>query len=129
MAAIDIASLSSEERLQLLCERQRAGLGDEFLAAVQSAMGDVVAHPTRYPGIHRDTRRALVRRFPHGIFYRLYGEVVVVVACMHGRRDPRQIAICPRFYPQGPFTYRGFLYVIPELTASTASSPRNSSSS
>lgn len=71
-------------------ERQRAGLGDEFLAAVQSAVGDVAAHPTRYPVIHRDTRRALVHRFPYGIFYRVYGEVVVVVACLHGRRDPRR---------------------------------------
>jgi plasmid stabilization system protein ParE len=71
-------------------ERQHAGLGNEFLAAVQSAMGDVVAHPTSHPVIHRDTRRALVHRFPYGIFYRVYGKVVVVVACMHGRRDPRR---------------------------------------
>ena len=71
-------------------ERQQAGLGNEFLAAVQSALENVVAHPTRYAVVHRETRRALVRRFPYGIFYRVYGELVVVVACMHGRRDPRR---------------------------------------
>ena len=69
-------------------ERQRAGLGNEFLAAVQSAIDNVVAHPTMYPVIHRETRRVLVPRFPYAIFYRVYGEVVVVVACLHGRRDP-----------------------------------------
>ncbi len=71
-------------------ERQQAGLGDEFLTAVQSALDDVVAHPTKYPVVHRETRRVLVHRFPYGIFYRVYSEVVVVVACLHGRRDPRR---------------------------------------
>jgi plasmid stabilization system protein ParE len=60
--------------------------------AVQSALDDMVAHPAKYPVIHRDTRRALLRRFPYAILYRVYGEVVVVVACMHGRRDPRRWA-------------------------------------
>jgi plasmid stabilization system protein ParE len=71
-------------------ERQRAGLGNEFLAAVQSALDDIVAHPTQYPVIHRDTRRALIHRFPYGIFYRVHGDAVIVVACMHGRRAPER---------------------------------------
>jgi plasmid stabilization system protein ParE len=29
-------------------EQQRAGLGEEFLAAVDSVLGDIVAHPTTY---------------------------------------------------------------------------------
>ena len=71
-------------------ERQRSGLGDEFLVAVQSALKDIVAHPTRYPVLYRNTRRMLVRRFPYAILYRVYAEVIVVIACMHGRRDPRR---------------------------------------
>jgi len=71
-------------------ERQQAGLGEEFLAAVQAAMEKVGAHPNGFPVVHRETRRALVHRFPYGIFYRDYGDLVVVVACMHGRRDPRR---------------------------------------
>jgi plasmid stabilization system protein ParE len=69
-------------------ERQKAGLGNEFLAVVQSALENIDAHPTRYLIVHRETRRALVRRFPYGGFYRVYGEVVIVVACMHARRNP-----------------------------------------
>ena len=45
-------------------ERQRPGLGDEFLAAVQSARDSIATHPAMHPVIHRDTRRALVHRFP-----------------------------------------------------------------
>ena len=82
------AAAADIEEAFLWYARQRAGLGDDFLAAVQSALGNIVTHPTRYPVIHRNTRRALVHRFPYQIFYRVYDEAVVVVACMHGRRDP-----------------------------------------
>ncbi len=71
-------------------ERQRPGLGDEFLAAVRSTFNSISAQPALYPVIYRDTRRALLHRFPYGIFYRVYGDVIVVVACMHARREPRR---------------------------------------
>jgi plasmid stabilization system protein ParE len=71
-------------------ERQQSGLGDEFLAVVQFALENIVAHPTRYPVVHRETRRALLHRFPYGIFYRIQDECVVVIACMHGRRNPKR---------------------------------------
>ena len=71
-------------------ERQQTGLGDEFLAVVQIALENIEAHPTRCPLVHREVRRALLPRFPYGIFYRVYGERVVVIACMHGRRNPKR---------------------------------------
>ncbi len=41
--------------------------------------------------LHRDTRRALIpQRFPYGLFYRIYGDVIVVVACMNAKRDPQR---------------------------------------
>ena len=71
-------------------EQQRAGLGAEFLNVVQSALDDLAAHSARYQIIHRNTRRVALRRFPYCIFYRVYDEVIVIVACMHVRRDPRR---------------------------------------
>ncbi len=38
--------------------------------------------------ILRDMRRFLLKRFPYAVFYRAYPTAVVVVACMHGRRNP-----------------------------------------
>jgi plasmid stabilization system protein ParE len=70
-------------------EAQRAGLGQEFRDSVDAALLLVAAAPRAYPILHRDTRRALLRRFPYGLFYRLVDEQVVVVACMHAKRDPR----------------------------------------
>ena len=71
-------------------EGQRAGLGDEFLVAAQAMLDAIAEQPFRHPVIRRNTRRALLRRFPYGIYYRVYDEIVVVVACMHGRRNPRR---------------------------------------
>lgn len=41
-----------------------------------------------YPLVYRQIRRALIRRFPFGIFYECEERQVVVLAIMHARRDP-----------------------------------------
>ncbi len=69
-------------------EAQRVGLGEEFLAAVSAALESVLANPAGYPAVHRETRRAFLRRFPYGLYYRLVENELVVVACMHASRDP-----------------------------------------
>jgi len=84
------AAASDIEDAFLWYEHQRPGLGHEFLDAVQAAGERIASHPTMYPIIHRNTRRALLPRFPYGIFYRVYDDVIVVVACMHGSRNPRR---------------------------------------
>lgn len=71
-------------------EVQQGGLGEEFLGAVRVVIESMVANPELFPVVHRETRRALLRRFPYGIYYRIVDDQVVVVACMHGRRDPRR---------------------------------------
>ena len=71
-------------------EAQQPGLGHEFLTAADTLINAIAEHPLRYPVIGRNTRRALLRRFPYAIYFRIYDEVVVVVACMHGRRNPRR---------------------------------------
>jgi len=71
-------------------EQQRSGLGAGFLKILGDALIAIQRAPQLHPVIHRDTRRALIRRFPYGIYYRIYPDLIVVVACMHGRRDPRR---------------------------------------
>lgn len=71
-------------------EAQQTGLGEEFLAAADAVMKSVVANPLQFPVIHRQTRRALFPRFPYGFYYRIVSDQIIVVACMHGRRDPRR---------------------------------------
>jgi len=73
-------------------ERQRAGLGAEFMAALQTAEDAVRATPLAFPVYRRDTRRYLLRRFPYRLFYRLLGERVVIIACYHVRRSPHGLS-------------------------------------
>ena len=71
-------------------EAQRVGLGEEFLAAVSAALEFVQENPEQYPVVYREARRALLRRFPYGLYYRIVEGQVVVVPCFHARRDPRR---------------------------------------
>ena len=72
-------------------ESRQPGLGEQFLAALRSVQERLLDHPESFPVLYRDTRRALIQqRFPYGLFYRIYGDTIVVVACMHAKRDPRR---------------------------------------
>jgi plasmid stabilization system protein ParE len=84
------AAAADVEEAFLWYEAQRAGLGHEFLSAIEEVLKAILQAPNAYPAVHRNTRRAHVTRFPYGVFYRLAGQEVVVVACFHGRRNPRK---------------------------------------
>lgn len=71
-------------------EEQRPGLGHAFLDEVSRSLRRIVDNAGLYPLIHRNTRRALIRRFPFGIYYRLQTNCVIVIAVLHGSRDPRR---------------------------------------
>jgi hypothetical protein len=45
-------------------ENQRAGLGEEFLAASQTTVKSIEPYAEMFAAVHGDVRRALVRRFP-----------------------------------------------------------------
>ena len=84
------AAAADIEEAFLWYESQRAGLGLGFLSAAQTLMDAIVEHPLGYPVVRRNTRRALLGHFPYAMYYRVYDDIVVVVACMHGRRNPRR---------------------------------------
>jgi plasmid stabilization system protein ParE len=69
-------------------EQQRAGLGDDFLAALEDVFRRIERMPTIHQLVWQDIRRALPRRFPYGVFYRVHSDRVEVIAVQHSRRDP-----------------------------------------
>jgi plasmid stabilization system protein ParE len=71
-------------------EARAPGLGDRFVAELDAAIGRITAQPARFPMVFRDLRRARLRRFPYGLFFRHAQDTIYVVACFHGSRDPRQ---------------------------------------
>ncbi|BBI52527.1 hypothetical protein HORIV_49480 [Vreelandella olivaria] len=70
--------------------QQRPGLGQAFLDEVVKSFEQIAEEPRLYPIVHRDTRRALISRFPFGVFYRIEVDFIVIVAVMHGSRDPQR---------------------------------------
>jgi len=71
-------------------EQQRLGLGQEFLGQVQSVLDSLPDHPNMYPVIHKTVRRALLGRFPFGVFYSVERQFILVYAVMHARRHPHR---------------------------------------
>lgn len=70
-------------------EEHKGGLGSDFLDEVLSTLTSVAETPQMFPDVHRNTRRALIHRFPFGLYYRVEEATIIVIAVMHGSRDPR----------------------------------------
>ena len=70
-------------------QNQRSGLGLEFLEEAQAVLSSIAERPLSYPIVHRTARRALLHRFPFGVFYVIEGEQAVVIGILHGSRDPQ----------------------------------------
>lgn len=71
-------------------ERQLPGLGKEFLDTVLTSLEFISENPNQYPEIHKNVKRALLPRFPFGIYYRIEDKFILVFAVMHGSRNPRR---------------------------------------
>lgn len=69
-------------------ESRRSGLGTEFLDSVQPTLDRISNQPFSYPKVYGEVRRALVSRFPFGIYYLSEVDREVVIAIIHGSRDP-----------------------------------------
>jgi plasmid stabilization system protein ParE len=70
-------------------EEERVGLGATFASAVEATVAAILENPLAYPRVKGDTRRALVRRFPYAVYFRPLLDEIIVLAVMHGRRNPR----------------------------------------
>jgi plasmid stabilization system protein ParE len=69
-------------------EQQQAGLGQDFLAALDEVFNRLQQTPEAHQVIYKDLRRALPRRFPYGIYYRVHADRVEAITVQHSRRDP-----------------------------------------
>jgi len=70
-------------------EQQTEGLGERFLAAVDSVFDAIERYPQMFTQVHGEVRRALVSRFPYAVFYRVESKRVVVLTVLHTARDPK----------------------------------------
>ncbi len=69
-------------------EQQEAGLGYEFAECVRAVLERISATPELYAKVHQEVRKALVRKFPYSVYYRLRPDRIVVLAVFHNKRNP-----------------------------------------
>ena len=62
----------------------------EFLEELRATYGRIVEGPFRYQDLRLGIRRALLRRFPHCVYFAVEGEVIVILAILHPHRDPAE---------------------------------------
>ena len=74
---------------KLWYEEQHEGLGARFIAEVDATFRRIEGNPLAFGFVRGKLRRALVQRFPFGVFYILTGLHIVVVAVLHAARHPR----------------------------------------
>lgn len=74
-------------------ERQRAGLGREFLATVDAALARIETNPHVAPRLETwhgegDVRRVVLPRFPYVIVFEVIDDTVHVWSIGHAKRRP-----------------------------------------
>ena len=67
-----------------------AGFGREFTDAVSSSIELIKKNPLQDQRVFKDRRRAVVARFRFNLIYFVTEDEIVIVACLHGHRDPRR---------------------------------------
>jgi toxin ParE1/3/4 len=71
-------------------ERQRKGLGFEFLDCVEASLQNIMNNPEMYQVRYSRFRGCPIRRFPFLIFYSIEDNVIVVQSVFHNRQDPKK---------------------------------------
>lgn len=69
-------------------ENRRQGLGYDFLLQVDAGLKFIERSPEIYPLEYKETRKHLIKRFPYKIIYLLEKESIIILAVIHGKRNP-----------------------------------------
>jgi len=69
-------------------ERQRAGLGWEFLGCVEALLARIERNPEFYALADGASRRGRIRRFPYAVYDEIESDQIVIQAVWHLRRAP-----------------------------------------
>ena len=71
---------------------QQHGLGDSFLAEAEATLARIAMRPNGYPTTHGTFKRALMRKFPYTVYFRVAASDIVIFAVYHQRRQPDTLA-------------------------------------
>ena len=64
--------------------------GEEFARALSETIARILENPDAFLQVRGETRRAILRRFPYAVLFRVTVDNIVALAVTHGRRHPRR---------------------------------------
>jgi toxin ParE1/3/4 len=70
-------------------DRQRQGLGDEFLDRVRDTFALVRKNPFLSAKSYKEVRQTVIPHFPFVVSFLIEGDCIVIIAVHHGHRDPK----------------------------------------
>lgn len=70
-------------------ERQKPGLGKDFLDRAWQRIERILTHPRAAPVIEADFRKAKITKFNFYLYYYIENDAIVIFAVLHQRRDPK----------------------------------------
>lgn len=68
-------------------EGEQPGVGARFLREVSQLLERISSNPLQFPSTQHGVRRALLRRFPYGIYFLPEAERIVVIAVLRLHRN------------------------------------------
>lgn len=68
---------------------ERASLVIAFAASLDAVIARIRESPLQFPAVHGDVRRALLGKFPYGVFFTVRQDTVHILAVVHLHRRPR----------------------------------------
>ncbi|MFP4333507.1 MAG: type II toxin-antitoxin system RelE/ParE family toxin [Campylobacterales bacterium] len=71
-------------------EKQRKGLGFEFLDCLEVGIKKIINNPEAYGICYSSFRRFLIRRFPFSVYYTIEQDGIVVHSVFDNRQHPRK---------------------------------------
>lgn len=84
---ITLAAFNDIEQARDWYEQQCSRTGNDFIQKVDETLSLIEHNPLIYPKLIDEARRANMKRFPYGIWFKVEGEPIVI-ACLHHRRNP-----------------------------------------
>ncbi len=87
---VDFLDAAESEFLEAISyyNGESEGLGYEFAAEVNRAIGRISEYPNAWTQLSKRTRRCRTNRFPYGVIYQIRSDMILILAIMHLHRDP-----------------------------------------
>ena len=82
------AALAEYDEAATYYATRHPGLELRFIEAVEQVILCIREAPDRWRVLDGDVRRCLARVFPYAVLYTIEADYVLIVAVMHGHREP-----------------------------------------